>query len=93
MLGLLSEMRLSPSRRRTVRRWLRSPDAPGEFELAPALAIRRVDELEQARARAQRYAQLRDRWIVPNPAINNGEPVIHGSRVGVHTPGGADRDR
>lgn len=84
MFGLLSEMRLSPSRKRAVREWLRTADAPNELELAPALVVRRVREIDDARARAERYAQLRDRWIVRDPAIKNGEPVISGSRVGVH---------
>jgi uncharacterized protein (DUF433 family) len=85
MLGLLKEMRLSPSHKRTLRKWLRSSDAPPELELAPALVVRRVDEIEQARQRADRYAQLRDRWIVQDPEIKGGEPVIKGSRVSVHT--------
>jgi uncharacterized protein (DUF433 family) len=85
MLGLLGKMRLSPGDKRTVRRWLRSPDPSAELELAPALVVRRVDEIEQARLRAERYAALRDRWIVSDPAIKNGEPVIRGSRVSVHT--------
>ncbi|MBV8711469.1 MAG: DUF433 domain-containing protein, partial [Solirubrobacterales bacterium] len=50
-----------------------------------ALVVRRVDEIEHARLRAERYAELRDRWIVRDPAIKNGEPVIRGSRVTVHT--------
>jgi uncharacterized protein (DUF433 family) len=85
MLGLLREMRLSPSNKRTLRKWLRSADAPAELELAPALVVRRVDAVEQARQRAQRYAQLRDRWIVRDPEIKGGEPVIKGSPVSVHT--------
>lgn len=84
MLGLLSDMRLSPSRKRAVRRWLRRSDAPSELELVPALVIRRVREIDDARARAERYAQLRDRWIMSDPAIKNGEPVINGSRIGVY---------
>ena len=32
MLGLLGKMRLSPSDKRTVRRWLRSPDPSSELE-------------------------------------------------------------
>ena len=85
MLGLLGKMRLSAGDKRSVRKWLRSPDPPVELELAPALVVRRVDEIEQARLRAERYAQLRERWIVRDPAIKNGEPVIRGSRVSVHT--------
>jgi uncharacterized protein (DUF433 family) len=85
MLGLLGKMRLSPTDKRSVRKWLRSSDSSTELELAPALVVRRVDEIEQVRLRAERYAALRDRWIVRDPAIKNAEPVIRGSRVSVHT--------
>lgn len=85
MLGMLSEMRLSPTHKRTLRKWLLSSDALPELELAPALVVRRVDAIEQARMRAERYAQLRDRWIVRDSEIKNGDPVIRGSRVSVHT--------
>jgi len=47
--------------------------------------VRRVDELEQARLRAERYARLRDKWITRDPEIKHGEPVIRGSRVSVDT--------
>ena len=68
-----------------MRKWLRNSDAPPELELAPALVVRRVDAVEHARQRAERYAQLRDRWIVRDPEIKGGDPVIKGSRVSVHT--------
>lgn len=85
MLGLLSTMRLTAARKRAVRGWLRGSGATAELELAPGIVIRRVDAIDQARGRAERYAQLRERWIVRDPEIKNGEPVIKGSRVGVHT--------
>jgi excisionase family DNA binding protein len=85
MLGLLTEMRLVVKHKRQLRDWLRESDAPEELELTPALVVRRVCEVEQARLRAERYAELRDRWIVRDPAVKGGEPVIRGSRVGVHT--------
>jgi uncharacterized protein (DUF433 family) len=88
VLGLLREMRLSPSHKLTLRKWLRSSDAPAELEFAPALVVRRVDEIEQAHQRAERYARLRDQWIVRDPEIKGGEPVIKGSRVSVHTLAG-----
>jgi uncharacterized protein (DUF433 family) len=85
MLGLLNTMRLSTAHKQELRKWIRAASAPPEFELAPALVVRRVDAIEQARLRAERYGQLRDRWIVRDPEIKNGEPVISGSRVSVHT--------
>ncbi len=85
MLGLLRTMRLSPAQKRAVRKWLRTKAGPAELELSPALVVRRVDAVEVARRRAERYAELRDRWIVRDPEIKGGEPVIRGSRVSVHT--------
>jgi uncharacterized protein (DUF433 family) len=84
MLGLLNTMRLSTAHKQELRKWLRAASAPPELELTPALVVRRVDAIEQARLRAERYGQLRDRWIVRDPEIKNGEPVISGSRVSVH---------
>jgi excisionase family DNA binding protein len=88
MLGLLTEMRLVLKHKRQLREWLRTSSAPAELELTPALVVRRVEEIEKARRRAQRYAHLRDKWIVRDPAIKGGEPVIRGSRVGVHALAG-----
>ncbi|MGH2885310.1 MAG: DUF433 domain-containing protein, partial [Solirubrobacteraceae bacterium] len=85
MLGLLTAMRLTPTHNRQLRDWLRSANSPAEFELTPALVVRRVDELERARLRAKRCARLRDKWIVRNPEIKHGEPLIRGSRVSVDT--------
>ncbi len=85
MLGLLTEMRLVLKHKRQLRQWLRTSSAPAKLELTPALVIRRVGEIEEALRRAERYARLRDEWIVRNPEIKGGEPVIRGSRVNVHT--------
>jgi uncharacterized protein (DUF433 family) len=57
----------------------------GRAQARTGLVVRRIDAIEQARLRAERYAQLRDRWIVRDPDIKHGEPVISGSRVSVHT--------
>lgn len=84
MLGLLSGMRLSLRHKRRVRDWLRSIDPAEELELQPAIVVRRVAAVDDARRRAERYAELRDKWIVRDPEIKNGEPTIRGSRVGVH---------
>lgn len=40
---------------------------------------------DDAHRPAERDAALHDEWIVRDPAIKNGEPVIKGSRVSVHT--------
>jgi excisionase family DNA binding protein len=85
MLGLLTPMRLAPKHKRIVRRWLRAGDGSDELELMPAIVVRRTHEVEQARERGERYARLRDEWIVRDPDIIGGEPVIRGSRVSVHT--------
>jgi uncharacterized protein (DUF433 family) len=85
MLGLLSGMRLSLRHKRRVRDWLRSIDPADELELQPAIVVRRVEAVDEARRRAERYAELRDKWIVRDPEIKNGEPIIRGSRVSVHT--------
>ena len=85
MFGLLAGMRLPVKRKRQLRDWLRTSSAPPELELTPALVIRKVGVIDEARRRAERYARLRDEWIVRDPAIKGGEPVIRGSRVSVHT--------
>ena len=61
MLGALREMHLAPRHKRAVRAWLRAAGAPAELELAPAVVLRKVDEVDRARERAERYARLRDR--------------------------------
>jgi uncharacterized protein (DUF433 family) len=85
MLGQLRALRLTPKHKRAVRAWLRASTASAELELAPALVVRKVAEVDRARERAERYARLRDKWIVRDPGIKGGEPVIRGSRVTVHT--------
>lgn len=85
MLTLLGDMRISVKTKRLLREWLNDPDAPTELELAPALVVRKIAAVDDARRRAERYARLRDEWIVRDPDIKSGEPVIRGSRVGVHT--------
>lgn len=85
MLGLLSDMRLVVKHKRQLRKWLRTSSAPAELELMPALIIRKVEDVDEARRRAERYARLRDAWIVRDPDIKAGDPVIRGSRVSVHT--------
>ena len=85
MLQLLSEMRLPVRHKREVRRWLRASPGSCELELTTGLVVRKVEAVEVAGERARRYAGLRDRWIVRDPAVKGGEPVIRGTRVGVHT--------
>jgi uncharacterized protein (DUF433 family) len=85
MLGHLNGVGLAATHKRSLRRWLRQPDGPDELVLIPGLVVRRLGDVEQARERAERYVQLRARWIVSDPEIKGGEPVIKGSRVSVHT--------
>jgi len=85
MLGHLTELRLVADHKRRVREWLRSPDAAPELSLTPVLVLRRVGAIEDTRRRAERYVRLRDEWIVSDPEIKGGDPVIKGSRVSVHT--------
>ncbi len=47
--------------------------------------VRRLEDVEHARERAERYVRLREQWIVSDPAIKGGEPVIRGSRLSVHS--------
>jgi len=85
VLAQLRDMKLAVKHKRQLREWLRTSSGAGELELMPMLVVRKVDDVEQARRRAERYTQLRDRWIVRDPEIKGGEPVIRGSRVSVHT--------
>jgi excisionase family DNA binding protein len=85
LLGGLRDLRLVAAHKRQLREWLRSPDAPREFPLTEHLVVRRPDEIDEARARAERYVRLRDAWIVQDPEIKGGDAVIKGSRMSVHT--------
>jgi uncharacterized protein (DUF433 family) len=85
MLGLLTHMGLSRTHKLAVRRWLRLTESPAELALTRVLVIRKVREVEQARRRAERYARLRDKWIVSDPDVKGGEPVIRGTRVSPYT--------
>jgi uncharacterized protein (DUF433 family) len=85
MFEALAGMRLRVKQKVQVRRWLRSSPEASELALTDALVVRKVSAVDQARERARRYVQLRDAWIVRDPDVKGGEPVIKGSRVGVHT--------
>lgn len=91
MLAMLSELggvQLGLGSKRQLRNWLRSRGASPELKLTPALVVRRTRTVEEARHRAERYARLREKWIVRDPDIKGGEPVIRGSRVTVYTLAG-----
>ncbi|HEY6886344.1 MAG TPA: DUF433 domain-containing protein [Solirubrobacter sp.] len=85
MLGHLNGIGLGAAHKRRLRRWLREAEPAPELALVPGLIVRRLDDVEQARDRAERYVHLRAQWIVSDPEIKGGEPVIRGSRVSVHT--------
>jgi uncharacterized protein (DUF433 family) len=84
MLGHLNGIGLGVTHKRRLRQWLRADAAP-ELTLVPGLIVRRPDDVQTARERADRYVRLRERWITSDPAVKGGEPVIRGSRVSVHT--------
>jgi uncharacterized protein (DUF433 family) len=85
MFEALADIGLLVKYKRAVRSWLRdSPEQP-ELELMDGLVVRKLGRADEARERAKRYARLRDEWIVRDPAVKNGEPVLKGTRVGVHT--------
>jgi len=91
MLAMLSELggvQLGLGNKRQLRNWLRSRAGSTELKLSPALVVRRTNRVEEARHRAARYARLREKWIVRDPEIKGGEPVIRGSRVTVYTLAG-----
>ena len=85
MLEQLRGLGLHAEYKRRVRRWLRTTDASPELALTPAIVVRKVDDLDKARERAERYVRLREEWIVRDPETKAGEPVIKGSRVSVHS--------
>lgn len=85
VLGQLTDTGLIIKYKRQVRAWLLAADPAAELELTPALVIRRSSEVDEARRRAERYVALRDKWIVSDPKVKGGDPVIRGSRVSVHT--------
>lgn len=85
MLAELRDLRLIVAHKRRLRDWVRAPDASAQFPLTDVLTVRRSDDVDRARALTERYVRLRDRWIVRDPAIKGGEPVIQGSRMSVHT--------
>lgn len=85
MLAQLGGVRLAASSKRRLRDWLRSSPTAAEFELTPAIVVRRIDAVEEARCRTARYAKLREKWIVRDASIKGGDPVITGTRVSVHT--------
>src|SRR5687768_11279062 len=55
-----------------------------DMAVSDSLVIRFPPEVLEAVRRAERYVELRDKWIEANPGIKGGEPVIRNSRVGVY---------
>lgn len=85
VLGQLTDTGLIVKYKRQLREWLLAANPAAELELTPTLVIRRTSEVDEARRRAARYVELRDKWIVSDPKVKGGDPVIRGSRVSVHT--------
>lgn len=85
MMSTLRSVALPIATKRRIRAWLRSTQRTTELALTPALYLRRPIEVEEAQRRATEYAALRARWIVADPAIRGGEPIVAGTRVSVYT--------
>ncbi len=83
MLASLDTLRAADKRR--VRDWLVTNRASPRLRLTEVLTVERAPHADRAAEEAERYAHLRDKWIVNDPSLRGGEPVIRGSRVGVHT--------
>lgn len=89
LLPLIRGAQLPVAQKKRLRSWLRSSGPAAELELSPALVVRKTPEVADALARAQRYARLRDKWIVTDEQRRaGGEPIIKGSRVSVYTLAG-----
>ncbi len=81
-MKFLGELPVDQKRRVCV--WLWAAPQSRRLQLSPALVVERVDVAEQAGRDAIRYARLRDKWIISDPDIRDGEPIIKGSRVSVY---------
>jgi len=89
LLPMIRGAQLPVAQKRRLRSWLRSEASAAELELSPALVVRKVPEVLHALERAERYARLREKWIVVDEERRaGGEPVIRGSRVSVYTLAG-----
>ncbi|HEX2703566.1 MAG TPA: DUF433 domain-containing protein [Solirubrobacteraceae bacterium] len=89
LLALIQDAQLPVAQKKRLRSWLRSSGSAAELELSPALVVRRTPEVGEAVARAERYARLREKWIVTDEERRaGGEPIIKGSRVSVYTIAG-----
>ena len=89
LLPMIGGAQLPLTQKRRLRAWLRSAAPGAELELSPALVVRRVPQVADALARAERYARLREKWIVTDEERRGGgEPIIKGSRVSVYTIAG-----
>ncbi len=83
ILASLDTLRAADKRR--VRDWLVTDRVSRRLRLNDVLTVERVPHADRAAEEAERYAHLRDKWIVSDPAVRGGEPVVRGSRISVHT--------
>jgi uncharacterized protein (DUF433 family) len=89
LLALLRGAQLKVAEKKRLRSWLRSAHAPAELELSPALVVRKAAAVEEALGRADRYTQLREKWIVTDKErMPSRGPIIKGSRVSPYTIAG-----
>jgi uncharacterized protein (DUF433 family) len=73
------DQKVIAARRRGSQSWIEVDDVP----VLAMLGL--LTDVDEALRRAERYVDLREKWIVRDPEVKGGEPVIKGSRVGVHT--------
>jgi uncharacterized protein (DUF433 family) len=84
-----AELALPVRVKRQIRDWLvHSKPYRSQREqtlaLGESLVVRCGAETAAAVKRAERYAKQRDRYIVSDPGIKGGEPIIKGTRIDVH---------
>lgn len=76
--------------KRRIARWLRgrrSSELGGRIALHGPLALdlsHVAGKIRRASQRAERYRRARARWIVSDPGILGGTPVIRGTRISVY---------
>ena len=66
----------------------RSGKRTGQLPIGGALTLdlsRLAPKIREAAGRAERYRRDRDRWIVRDPEILGGTPVIKGTRISVYS--------
>jgi uncharacterized protein (DUF433 family) len=75
--------------KRRIRIWLmeawRSADKTGDFMVDDVVAVRAAPIVEAARRVTAHYGAAREDYIVADPAVMGGAPVIKGTRIPAHS--------